>query len=68
MLTVGQEMVVRFLPERLLQREDVERMVNASPLPFQFFLGEEARIEVQLDGNSPETRLRCAKNVLMSLL
>ena len=68
MLTVGQEMVVRFLPERLLQREDVERMVNGSPLPFQFFLGEEARIEVQLEGNNPETRLRCAKNVLMSLL
>lgn len=67
-LTVGQEMVVRFLPERTLQREDVERMVNASPLPLQFFLGEEARVEVELEGNSPENRLRCAKNVLMSLL
>jgi transcription-repair coupling factor (superfamily II helicase) len=68
MLTVGQEMVVRFLPERTLTREDVEGMVNASPLPLQFFLGEEARVEVDLEGNSPETRLSCAKNVLMSLL
>ncbi len=68
LLTVGQEMVVRFLPERFLQRQDVERMVNASPLPLQFFLGEEARVEVQLEGNNPETRLSCAKNVLLSLL
>jgi len=67
-LTVGQEMIVRFLPERTLQREEVERMVNASPLPLQFFLGEEARVEVQLEGNNPENRLSCAKNVLMSLL
>ena len=68
MLTVGQEMIIRFLPERTLTRQDVEGMVNASPLPLQFFLGEEARIEVDLEGNSPESRLKCAKNVLMSLL
>jgi transcription-repair coupling factor (superfamily II helicase) len=68
MLTVGQEMIVRFLAERTLTRQDVEGMVNASPLPLQFFLGEEARVEVDLEGNSPESRLKCAKNVLMSLL
>jgi transcription-repair coupling factor (superfamily II helicase) len=68
MLTVGQEMIVRFLPEKTLSRQDVEGMVNASPLPLQFFLGEEARVEVDLEGNSPEKRLKCAKNVLMSLL
>ncbi len=67
-LTIGYDMIVRFLAERTLQREDVERMVNASPLPLQFFLGEEARVEVELEGNSPENRLKCAKNVLMSLL
>jgi transcription-repair coupling factor (superfamily II helicase) len=68
MLTIGQEMIVRFLPERTLTRQDVEGMVNASPLPLQFFLGEEGRVEVDLEGNSPENRLKCAKNVLMSLL
>ncbi|HAA75129.1 TPA: transcription-repair coupling factor, partial [Candidatus Latescibacteria bacterium] len=67
-LTIGYDMIVRFLAERTLKREDVERMVNASPLPLQFFLGEEARVEVELEGNSPENRLKCAKNVLMSLL
>ncbi len=68
MLTVGQDMVIRFRPERTLSRSDVEGMVNASPLPLQFFLGAEARVEVQLEGNNPENRLNCAKNVLMSLL
>lgn len=67
-LIVGQEMLVTFLKERTLCREDVEGMIKASPLPLQFFLGEEARVEAQLDGNNPEGRLRCAKNVLMSLL
>ena len=68
MLTVGQDMIIRFRPERTLSRSDVEGMVNASPLPLQFFLGAEARVEVQLEGNNPENRLNCAKNVLMSLL
>jgi transcription-repair coupling factor (superfamily II helicase) len=57
MLTIGREMIVKFLPERTLLRDDVEGMVNASPLPLQFFLGEEARVEVQLEGNSPENQI-----------
>jgi len=67
-LRIGQTMMITFPPERMLTRPEVEELVKKSPLPLQFYLGDQARIEVELDGKGPASRLACAKNVLQSLV
>ena len=49
-------------------RKQVEEMVARSPLPLQFFLGDQVRVEVALEGRGPRERLACAKKVLQSLV
>ncbi len=61
-------MVMTFPPDAALGRKDVEKMVSRSPLALQFFLGEEPRVEVELEGKVNRERLRSAKKVLMSLV
>jgi transcription-repair coupling factor (superfamily II helicase) len=65
---VGVGLGIEFPPERVLSRKDVEEMVSHSPLPLQFYLGERAKIEVELEGKGPRDRLACAKKVLQSLI
>ena len=67
-LNVGPTMSLTFLPDKVLEREDVERMIKQSPQPLQFLLGEAARIEVELEGNYAARRVASAKKVLMSLI
>ena len=67
-LNVGPTMSLTFLPDKVLEREDVERMIKQSPQPLQFLLGEAARIEVELEGNNAARRVASAKKVLMSLI
>ena len=67
-LQVGTMLTMNFPKEKILLRSDVEELVSRSPLPLQFYLGDQARIEVELDGKSPTERLACAKNVLQSLV
>jgi transcription-repair coupling factor (superfamily II helicase) len=65
---VGQTMTLTFSPERVLERKDIEAMVTQSPLPLQFALGDQPRIEVELTGKGAQERLLCAKNVLQCLV
>ncbi len=65
---VGVSLTMHFPAERMLNRKEVEEMVARSPLPLQFFLGEESRVEVELEGKGPQERLSCAKKVLQSLI
>ncbi len=65
---VGGALTMQFPPERVLSRKEVEEMVGRSPLALQFFLGEEARVEVELQRKGPRERLACAKKVLQSLI
>lgn len=65
---VGQALTLTFPPERVLTRKEVEEMVARSPQPLQFFLGEQARIEAELEGKGPAGRLSCAKKVLQGLV
>lgn len=65
---VGQMMSLTFSPERVLKRKDIEAMVTQSPLPLQFALGEQPKIEVELTGKGAIERLLCAKNVLQCLV
>ncbi len=67
-LNVGQILTLTFLSDAPLSRGDVERMVKQSPQPLQFLLGETAKIEVELEGNSAAGRVASAKKVLMSLI
>ena len=67
-LRAGLSMTMLFPPDRMLTRKDVEDMVSQSPLPLQFFLGDQARVEVELEGRGPRERLECAKKVLQSLV
>ena len=67
-LRVGQTMMITFPADRMLTRKEVEELVGKSPLPLQFYLGDQARIEVELDGKGPAARLSSAKNVLLSLV
>ncbi len=61
-------LTMNFPKEKILLRIELEELVSRSPLPLQFYLGDQARIEVELDGKSPTERLACAKNVLQSLV
>lgn len=65
---VGPTMTLQFVPEKKLSRDEVERMVKQSAQPLQFFLGEDARVEVDLEGETASSRLSAAKKVLMSLV
>ena len=65
---IGQSLAVTFPPERMLSRGRVEKMVRRSPRPLEFFLGDEARIEVALEGTEPHEHLASAKQVLESLV
>jgi len=67
-LREGVTLTLIFPQDRVLTRKEVERMVSKSPLELQFFLGEEARVEVLLDGNGPRERLESAKKVMQSLV
>ena len=67
-LRVGTSVVMVFPPEKMLSREKVEDMVSQSPVPLQFFLGDEARIEAELEGKGPRERLASAKKVLQSMV
>ena len=67
-LRVGTSVVMVFPPDRMLSREKIEDMVSQSPLPLQFFLGDEARIEAELEGKGPRERLASAKKVLQSMV
>ena len=67
-LQIGQVMTFVFSPDKRLMRADIERMVKQSPLPLQFALGDQPRIEVELMGKGANERLVCAKNVLQSLV
>ncbi len=65
---IRESLTVTFPPERMLSRGNVEEMVRRSPLPLQFFLGDEARIEVMLEGKGQRECLASAKRVLESLV
>ena len=65
---IGQVMTLVLSPDKLLKREDIERMVAQSPLPLQFSLSHPPRIEVELTGKGAQERLSVAKNVLQSLV
>jgi len=65
---VSQIMTLTFSPDKVLQRKDIEGMVTRSPLPLQFALGDEPKIEVELTGKGARERLLCAKNVLQCLV
>ena len=67
-VNVGPLMTLTFLPDKVLSREEVERMVKQSPQPLQFLLGETAKIEIELEGNNAASRVSSAKKVLMSLI
>ena len=66
-LHIGEVMTMTLSPEKMLTRQEIERMVTQSPLPLQFALGDPPKIEVALIGKGPQSRLESAKNVLQSL-
>jgi len=67
-LRIGLSLSMGFRPEHVMQRTDVERMVEKSPLPLQFYLGDAPRVEAELDGGGPRERLSSAKKVLQCLV
>ena len=66
-LHIGEVMTMTLSSEKMLTRQEIERMVTQSPLPLQFALGDPPKIEVALIGKGPQSRLESAKNVLQSL-
>ncbi|MDA0744883.1 MAG: transcription-repair coupling factor [bacterium] len=67
-LRVGTSLQLVFPPERMLTRVDVETMVAQSPVALQFFLGDQARVEAELEGKGPASRLASAKKVLQGMV
>lgn len=64
----GRTLAVVFPEDRMLTRKQVEAWIEAAPVPLQFSLGQQVRIEAELEGASPGERLAGAKKVLQCLV